>query len=86
MKKLILFAGLITCLSSCGLFQKVHKEKAIVKVETKQEAKKDSTGITVDKTITTTIEKVALTLLLFPLTALIIGMHQESSTQQEGRN
>jgi len=58
MKKLILFAGLITCLSSCGLFQKVHKEKAIVKVETKQEAKKDSTGITVDKTITTTSEKV----------------------------
>jgi hypothetical protein len=54
----MLVVPLILSLNSCGIFKKIHKEKSLVKVETKQEVKKDSTGLIIDKSVTVIKEKI----------------------------
>jgi hypothetical protein len=58
MRKIMFVVPLILSLSSCGIFKKIHKEKSLVKVETKQEIKKDSTGLIIDKSVTVIKEKI----------------------------
>lgn len=50
--------ALIVCFSGCGIFRKVHKENTLVKVETKQEVKKDSVGLIIDKSVITIKETI----------------------------
>ena len=57
MKKLILFS-LALGLSGCGLFKQVHKEKTTLKTEDSQEAKRDSSSLTINKSVITVNEKV----------------------------
>jgi len=56
--KAILYILLALLLSSCGLFRKIHKEKTLNKSEFAINTKSDSTGITIDKSVITTKEKV----------------------------
>lgn len=55
--KSILYILLVLSLSSCGLFRKIHKEKTLNNSESSIITKSDSTGITVDKSVITTKEK-----------------------------
>lgn len=43
--------------SGCGMFRKVFKSKEYSKLETKSEIRKDSTGLIIDKSVTTIKEK-----------------------------
>lgn len=43
--------------SGCGMFRKVFKYKEYSKLETKSEIRKDSTGLIIDKSVTTIKEK-----------------------------
>lgn len=45
-------------LSGCGMFRKVFKSKEYSKLETKSEIQKDSIGLIIDRSTTTTREKV----------------------------
>lgn len=56
MKKIILIF-LVCSLASCGLFRKVHKSKTLDKIETSSVTKSDSTGLTIDKSVTTIREQ-----------------------------
>ncbi len=61
MRKLILFL-LVCSLASCGVFRKVHKEKTLDNLETSSVTKSDSSGITIDKSVSTIKEKADITL------------------------
>lgn len=75
---------LATCLSSCGLFKKVHKESTLDKISTTSVAKSDSTGLTVDKSVTTIREHADSTIIVpaktvtqettFSMDSLVNGM------------
>lgn len=49
---------MIILLSGCGMFRKVFKSKEYSKLETKSGNRKDSTGLIIDKSVTTIKEKV----------------------------
>lgn len=55
--KSILYIILVFSLSSCGLFRKISKEKTLNKSESSIITKSDSTGITIDKSVIITKEK-----------------------------
>ncbi|WP_316743829.1 hypothetical protein [Pedobacter antarcticus] len=55
--KVILYILLVLCLSSCGLFRKIHKEKTLNKSESSVITKSDSSGVTIDKSVITTKDK-----------------------------
>ncbi len=55
--KVILYILLALSLSSCGLFRKIHKEKTLNKSESSIITKSDSSGVTIDKSVIITKEK-----------------------------
>lgn len=56
MRNIIIILLLFT-LSGCGAFKKVFKSKVSTKIETVHKSKKDSTGLTIDKSKTVIKEK-----------------------------
>ncbi|TDQ12153.1 hypothetical protein [Pedobacter metabolipauper] len=56
--RIVFILWIMIILSGCGTFRKVFKTKELKKVESSTTLKKDSTGLTIDKTKITTVEKI----------------------------
>jgi hypothetical protein len=51
-------------LSGCGIFRQVHKEKEILETKASQELRKDSSGVTVNRSVITVKEKIDTVLIV----------------------
>lgn len=61
MTRAILLLGICLVMSGCGAFRKVSKLKQSHLVQVTQEHRKDSTGVKVDRSVTTTTERIDTT-------------------------